>query len=95
MITHNAIAVIVFLAFAYSVFSGVKAIVRMDNCKSGPRCLAFLITTIGVLYLVETAILFFQGDNVIIHPLSAIVSTLSVAVNLIAIKNFPVEELKQ
>lgn len=88
MITHNIITILVFLAFAYSVYSGVRAIRAMDNCKSGPRCMAFLITIIGVLYLAESIILFFQGDSIIIHPLAAIVSTLSVAVNLIAIKTF-------
>lgn len=82
MIAHTIIAVLVFLAFAYSVYSGVQAVRTMDNCKSGPRCVAILIVIIGVLYLAESTILFFQGDHIVIHPLAAIVTTLSVAVNL-------------
>ncbi len=88
MIAHTIIAVLVFLAFAYSVYSGVQAIRTMDNCKSGPRCVAILIVIIGVLYLAESIILYFQGDHIVIHPLAAIVTTLSVAVNLLAIKIF-------
>lgn len=85
---HTFITILVFLAFAYSVFTGVQAVRTMDNCRSGPRCVAILIICIGVLYLAESAILFFQGDHIVIHPLAAIVSTLSVAVNLLAIKIF-------
>lgn len=92
MITHTIITILVFLAFAYSIYSGIQAIRTMDSCKSGPRCMAFLIVIIGILYLVESSIIFFQGGGLIVHPLAAIVSTLSVAVNLIAIKTFTAEE---
>ena len=92
MIVHNIITALVFLAFAYSIYTGVKAFRTMDNSKSAPRCIAILIIVIGVLYLVESLILYFQGNTIIIHPLAAIVSTLSVAVNLIAVKAFTQEK---
>lgn len=95
MIAHNIITALVFLAFAYSIFTGVKAFRTMDESKSAPRCIAILIIVIGILYLIEGAILFFQGDSIIIHPLAAIVSTLSVAVNLIAVKTFTQEKLNE
>lgn len=85
MTIHNIFALLVFLAFAYSVYFGIKAIVTLDKGKSVQRGMAFLITIIGVLYLAESMILFFKGDSMVIHPLGAIISTLSVAVNLIAI----------
>lgn len=88
MTAHSIVTTLVYIAFAYSIYSGIKSIRTMDTCRSGPRCAAVLITVIGMLYLVEGVILFFKGDLIEVHPIAALVSILSVAVNLIAIKIF-------
>jgi branched-subunit amino acid ABC-type transport system permease component len=88
MMAHSLVTYLVLLAFAYSVVIGIVAVVTMSNDRTKPRCVAILIVVIGVLYLVQSAILILQGDHTVIHPIAAIVSTLSVAVNLLAIKIF-------
>lgn len=78
----------VYAAFVYSIVIGVKAVRTMDNHRTMPRCAAILMITIGVLYVSQGLIRFSQGEGIVIYPLSAIVSVLSVAVNLIAIQIF-------
>ena len=78
----------VYSAFIYSIVIGAKAVHTMDNHRTMPRCAAILMVTIGVLYVSQGLIRFVQGEGIVIYPLSAIVSVLSVAVNLIAIQIF-------
>lgn len=91
MSIHNIVSLLVYLAFAYSVYAGVKAVRSIDKRRDKPRAAAVLIVVVGVLYLIESAILVLQGYNPVVHPLAAMVSVLSVAVNLIAIKIFTAE----
>lgn len=91
MSIHNIVSLLVYLAFAYSVYAGVKAVRSIDKRRDKPRAAAVLIVVVGILYLIESAILVLQGYNPVVHPLAAMVSVLSVAVNLIAIKIFTAE----
>ena len=91
MSIHNIVTLLVYSAFAYSVYAGVKAVRSIDKRRDKPRAAAVLIVVVGLLYLIESAILVLQGYNPVVHPLSAMVSVLSVAVNLIAIKIFTTE----
>lgn len=91
MSIHNIVTLLVYFAFAYSVYAGVKAVRSIDKRRDKPRAAAVLIVVVGVLYLIESAILVLQGYNPVVHPLAAMVSVLSVAVNLIAIKIFTAE----
>lgn len=91
MSIHNIVSLLVYFAFAYSVYAGVKAVRSIDKRRDKPRAAAVLIVVVGVLYLIESAILVLQGYNPVVHPLAAMVSVLSVAVNLIAIKIFTTE----
>ena len=91
MSIHNIVSVLVYFAFAYSVYAGVKAVRSIDKRRDKPRAAAVLIVVVGILYLIESAILVLQGYNPVVHPLAAMVSVLSVAVNLIAIKIFTAE----
>lgn len=91
MSIHNIVSLLVYFAFAYSVYAGVKAVRSIDKRRDKPRAAAVLIVVVGVLYLIESAILVLQGYNPVVHPLAAMVSVLSVAVNLIAIKIFTAE----
>ena len=91
MSIHNIASLLVYFAFAYSVYAGVKAVRSIDKRRDKPRAAAVLIVVVGILYLIQSAILTLQGYNIVVHPLSAMVSVLSVAVNLIAIKIFTTE----
>ena len=91
MSIHNIVTLLVYFAFAYSVYAGVKAVRSIDKRRDKPRAAAVLIVVVGILYLIESAILVLQGYNPVVHPLAAMVSVLSVAVNLIAIKIFTAE----
>ena len=91
MSIHNIVSLLVYFAFAYSVYAGVKAVRSIDKRRDKPRAAAVLIVVVGILYLIESAILVLQGYNPVVHPLAAMVSVLSVAVNLIAIKIFTAE----
>ena len=91
MSIHNIVTLLVYFAFAYSVYAGVKAVRSIDKRRDKPRAAAVLIVVVGILYLIESAILTLQGYNPVVHPLAAMVSVLSVAVNLIAIKIFTAE----
>lgn len=91
MSIHNIVTLLVYFAFAYSVYAGVKAVRSIDKRRDKPRAAAVLIVVVGILYLIESAILVLQGYNLVVHPLAAMVSVLSVAVNLIAIKIFTTE----
>ena len=91
MSIHNIVSLLVYFAFAYSVYAGVKAVRAIDKRRDKPRAAAVLIVVIGFLYLIGGAILALQGYNMVIHPIAAMVSVLNVAVNLIAIKIFTTE----
>ena len=91
MSIHNIVSLLVYFAFAYSVYAGVKAVRSIDKRRDKPRAAAVLIAVVGIIYLIESAILVLQGYNPVVHPLAAMVSVLSVAVNLIAIKIFTTE----
>ena len=91
MSIHNIVSLLVYFAFAYSVYAGVKAVRSIDKRRDKPRAAAALIVVVGILYLIGGAILALQGYNLVVHPLAAMVSVLSVAVNLIAIKIFTTE----
>lgn len=91
MSIHNIVSLLVYFAFAYSVYAGVKAVRSIDKRRDKPRAAAVLIVVVGILYLIESAILVLQGYNPVVHPLAAMVSVLSVAANLIAIKIFTAE----
>lgn len=91
MSIHNIVSLLVYFAFAYSVYAGVKAVRSIDKRRDKPRAAAVLIVVVGILYLIESAILVLQGYNPVVHPLAAMVSVLSVAVNLIAIEIFTAE----
>lgn len=91
MSIHNIASLLVYFAFAYSVYAGVKAVRSIDKRRDKPRAAAVLIVVVGILYLIQSAILTLQGYNIVVHPLAAMVNVLSVAVNLIAIKIFTAE----
>ena len=91
MSIHNIMTLLVYFAFAYSVYAGVKAVRSIDKRRDKPRAAAVLIVVVGILYLIRSAILTLQGYNLVVHPLAAMVNVLSVAVNLIAIKIFTTE----
>ena len=88
---HNLVTLIVYFAFAYSVYVGIRAVQSIDKRRDKPRAAAVLIVVVGILYLIEGAILALQGYNLVVHPLAAMVNVLNVAVNLIAIKIFTTE----